>query len=89
MSPLVVVVCRVVASGALMLTDSQESSSSEMLQRLRIQKSPLVAGTALSMRSWLPARDWSETRSKSRSHHATRMAALAFVDVLLDHDTSR
>ena len=60
-----------------------------MVRRLRIQSVPVVAGTASGTRSWLPAKVWSETRSKSRYHPATRMTALAFVDMLLDHDTSR
>ena len=38
-----------------------------MVERLRIQKSPLVAGTVLSMRSWLPAKVWSQKLMLVRS----------------------
>ena len=61
---------------------SDGSTTSDATSRLQLV-------SALSIRIWLPAEVLSETRSTSRSHHALRMATLAFVDVPLDHDTSQ
>ena len=76
-------------AGALMLADSHPALRwfNDFVSKKCIHKVPLVAGTALGTQSWLQSKVWSETRSKSRPHHATRMAALAFVDVPLDHES--